>query len=180
MARLGTKRVMVIGLLSELLQLLHPKVYDAPEAWLPDMFHPNHAQHPLRHLLLMQFLGCTAEAFFCLPLPEKPFGDGPWPCLNPASDHYGTLQIYEYQVIHDDDHWEWWVRVKGRFSCSCGYVYWRISPGESSNTRYWGKVESYGPVWEAAYEQLMSDRTLSYQERQARLATLLTRVDMYY
>ena len=53
------------------------------------------ARHPLHHLLLMQFLGCSAETFFSLPVDEQPFGKGPWPCLNTAGGHYRENFITE-------------------------------------------------------------------------------------
>src|SRR5205085_5295925 len=63
---------------------------------------------PIRHLLFIQLLGTTVEAFFCRPLkrilPEKtpkfaspqdqkPFGEGPWPCLNTVCKQYRKLKI---------------------------------------------------------------------------------------
>jgi hypothetical protein len=42
--------------------------------------------------LLIQFLGYTAEEFFQLPNspPDefKPFGEKPWPCLNPVCKRF--------------------------------------------------------------------------------------------
>jgi hypothetical protein len=39
---------------SERLQFLHSKVQGTPNGWLPKLFQTINAQHPLRHLLLMQ------------------------------------------------------------------------------------------------------------------------------
>ncbi|MDN9011444.1 TnsD family Tn7-like transposition protein [Brevibacillus laterosporus] len=44
---------------------------------------------PLYHVLIMRFLAGSTENFFKEELPStKPFGEGPWVCLNPASEHY--------------------------------------------------------------------------------------------
>ena len=51
------------------------------------------ARHPLHHLLLITFLGSTPEKFFQMPGEMRPFGDGPWPCLNQASSHFQELRI---------------------------------------------------------------------------------------
>lgn len=54
--------------------------------------------HPIRHLLLMNFLGVSAEEFFIGFIEYKPFGQGPYPCLNKASEHYGEMKIQNCEV----------------------------------------------------------------------------------
>src|SRR5579871_5570290 len=56
--------------------------------WLTSLFQADRLQHPVRHLLLIHFLGYSAETFFTVLLDESPFGKGPWPCLNPVCEHY--------------------------------------------------------------------------------------------
>jgi Tn7-like transposition protein D/TniQ len=57
--------------------------------WLLRLARPNtHAQHPLYHLLLMEFFGHTIEEFFRFPTKLNLFGEGPWLCLNPAAEHF--------------------------------------------------------------------------------------------
>src|SRR5207248_127153 len=55
----------------------------------------SRTRHPLHHLLVMQFLESPAEEFFRLPIEVKPFGKGPWPCLNTAGGHYMEARIAE-------------------------------------------------------------------------------------
>lgn len=77
---------------SALLKVLHCEFTGRDQLktnWLLRLVRPpKHAYHPLYHLLLMQFLSCTIEEFFRLPEELSPFGEGSWPCLNPAADHY--------------------------------------------------------------------------------------------
>ncbi len=71
---------------TQLLSLLHCELEkDVQENWLVRLVRtPHGAQHPLHHLLLMHFLGQTAESFFDYPGEDRPFGVGPWLCLNPT------------------------------------------------------------------------------------------------
>lgn len=58
-------------------------------------------------------------------LEGKPFGDGPWACLNPLADHCGELIVTEPPTLSEVvDH-----GVTGTFRCPCGYVYSRLRRG---------------------------------------------------
>lgn len=122
---------------------------------------PKHAQHPLYHLLLMQFLGCTAEEFFQLPEELNFFGEGPWPCLNTVADHY------KQEVIGECQHGK---RLRnnnpvGIFSCECGFSYARTGPDTLPSDRFRiGKMISFGPIWEEKLKELWKDSTLSMSE----------------
>lgn len=118
---------------------------------------PLKFQHPLRHLLLMHFLGHSAETFFQLPTEFHPFGDGPWPCLNRASPHYGELRIQECQVTHDRA-----GLFRGIFSCSCGFIYVRRGPDQSTEDQYRvGRYESFGYSWEVELRRLWENPKMS-------------------
>lgn len=59
-------------------------------------------QPPICHILLLVFLNCTPEELFDGFVEFKPFGDGPWPCLNPAGDiitnpEYSPVRCYQVQ-----------------------------------------------------------------------------------
>jgi|SRR5215213_136770 len=135
---------------------------------------PKHAQHPLYHLLLIQFLGCTVEEFFRLPTELCFFGEGPWPCLNPAATHFREPVISDYKLS---------PRLRGgrptaTFSCRCGFTYARSGPDSSPNDRFWvRRMVSFGTVWEAKLKQLWKDSSLSLSEvgRQLRVDTLTVR-----
>jgi hypothetical protein len=153
-----------------LLKLLHCEFTGADQVktnWLLRLVRrPKHTQHPLYHLLLIQFLGCTAEEFFRLPAELGFFGEGPWPCLNPAADHYRKPVIRECKPssrLRDN-------RPVGTFSCECGFSYARSGPDSSAEDRFRiGRMISFGRVWEAKLRQLWKDSSLSLSEVGRRL-----------
>lgn len=122
------------------------------------------AQNPLKHLLLMTFLGCTAEEVFTSFVEFKPFGDGPWPCLNRASKHHGELLIEQIQIT-DNIVKNRRGKPEGTFSCRCGFAYKRIGPDTSDADRLtYSSVQTYGPTWERLLRQLWPKTELSLQE----------------
>jgi hypothetical protein len=130
--------------------------------WLLRLVRPHkHVQHPLYHLLLIQFLGCTVEKFFQLPEELSPFGEGPWPCLNPAADHYRQPVIMNYQP---GDRLRY-GKPSGRFSCECGFGYVRTGPDSSPEDRFCiGRMISFGQIWEVKLIELWKDSSLSLSE----------------
>jgi hypothetical protein len=102
----------------------------------------HRASHPVHHLLLIHYLGCSARDFFMLPAEKRqPFGSPPWPCLNPASDHYRELRIHgctvkDFKSRTKDPQRNSLRRIVGEFACDCGFVYRRIGPDASEEDRY--------------------------------------------
>ncbi len=126
---------------------------------------PKQAQHPLYHLLLIQFLGYTAEEFFQLPASpptqSQPFGKEPWPCLNPTCEKFRQLCINGCHLTYDKQR----GRVTGTFCCTCGFSYSRLGPDRLESARYKiGKVKCYGLVWETALSNFWQDHTISVSE----------------
>lgn len=103
----------------------------AMKAWLPRICRGNNKPHPEPILLLKQFLRGAPVSL--------PFGSGPWPCLNPASDHYRKNVIT--QVIRSFTSRD---GCQARFTCSCGYVYTRrtYADGSLSPPRF----RKFGPL----------------------------------
>lgn len=130
------------------------------ESWLLRLVRtPHGSQHPLQHLLLMHFLGQTAESFFGSPSGDQPFGVGPWPCLNPVCSRYHLPSIEEYQVVYSPH-----VRGKpvGTFACACGFVYARTGPDTKQDDQFKrSKIKSFGPLWETRLRILWEDETVS-------------------
>ncbi len=63
-------------------------------------------------------------------VPERlPFGKGPWPCLNPASDHHGKMKITRFRFLRRQG-----KTCVGEFECECGYTY-VIGADEDGTTR---------------------------------------------
>lgn len=122
------------------------------------------AQNPLKHLLLMTFLGCTSEQVFTSFVEFKPFGTGPWPCLNRASKHYGDLLI-EQSHVTDNLVKNRRGKPEGTFACRCGFVYKRIGPDTSDTDRFThSSVQAYGLTWERLLRRLWLNTKLPMQE----------------
>lgn len=57
---------------------------------------------------------------------SKPFGDGPWPCLNPLAEHRGELVVFQPPALSEVVD----RGVTGTFTCPCGYAYSRLRRGK--------------------------------------------------
>jgi hypothetical protein len=150
-----------------LLEKLQSPVNDGAKCWLLRFIPKNKitiVQHPLRHLLLMIFLRITPEQVFVAFNEYKPFGDGPWPCLNRASEHFEQLCVKDHHVTDN------LVRGKrgrpqGVFSCECGFAYCRVGPDTSSEDRLrLDSVQTYGFTWEEKLREMWGRTRLSLRE----------------
>ncbi|MCA0151136.1 TnsD family transposase [Rossellomorea vietnamensis] len=123
--------------------------------------------HPLRHILLLRFLGETLKSLKMNSLRDEylPFGEGPWPCLNKSAKHYKELVIPSLKITKDS-------RTKlpiGTFTCSCGFEFARRGPDKTIQDRYRvGRVKSFGGEWN---EQLFILHKQGYSIR--KIASLL-------
>lgn len=70
------------------------------------------AFHPLHHLLVQDFMDHQE-------VRSGPFGNGPWPCLNPLAKHKGRPTVATVEVHRNRGH------QVGVFQCVCGYTYTR-------------------------------------------------------
>src|ERR1043166_2361618 len=123
---------------------------------------------PIRHLLLLQLCGYTAEEFFKLSNGLwqatrgeiiKPFGNGPWPCFNPTCKDYRKKVIRACKVR---GHWANRSLPVGVFSCHCGFTYSRNGPDNSlSDSSRVDQIKEYGKVWEKALRKHWKDPKLS-------------------
>lgn len=134
---------------------------DNDSNWLMDLIRKkNKTAHPIRHLLLSRFLGISLSDLFYKKMEYKPFGDGPWPCLNAATDHYLKPVVSDLKVSYSTDS----KCPVGTFSCSCGFVYTRSGPDESDDARYrFGRIKAFGTVWEEKLKELVNQK-LSLRE----------------
>ncbi|MGC2236769.1 MAG: TnsD family Tn7-like transposition protein [Pyrinomonadaceae bacterium] len=126
--------------------------------------------HPIRHLLMMTFLGLTAKEFFTSFVEFKPFLDGPYPCLSRAADHYGELRIQNCEVFDNLTKGKRRGKPIAVFTCDCGFIYQRIGPDKSENDRMrYDSIREYGIVWEKKLEEMWNDLSLSRAEIARRL-----------
>lgn len=118
----------------ELLEALGEKMDDYNCTWLFDIVGAVHSSsfHPVRHLLSIRFLTKTLEDFFTTNFEHKPFGEGPWPCLNQLASHYLKPVVTDL-VISQYSHPHFPV---GTFRCDCRFVYCRTGPDETESDLY--------------------------------------------
>lgn len=149
----------------EILKLLQCDFDEQSNAhWLADIFRPTSwVKHPLRHLLVTNFLGYTAEEFFKLPSKEvQPFGDGPWPCLNPVCKYFRQPVIKECLVTNLCNR----TKLVGRFRCVCGFLYSRTEPDTCAEDQFKKSrtITIYGSLWESALRNLWANEAISIVE----------------
>ncbi|BBN97583.1 TnsD family Tn7-like transposition protein [Sporolactobacillus terrae] len=146
----------------ELLEAVQSPVNsDNPSCWLKAITRKQRkAFHPIRHILLIHFLGESIDTFYRYGSQTyKPFGLPPYPCLNPAADHYLQPVIPNVkETICTDTR-----KPVGTFTCSCGFIYSRRGPDHSEEDRYKvGHVKQFGPVWQDKLHDLIHTKKLGY------------------
>jgi hypothetical protein len=148
---------------ANLLKILQSEIGNQKQPWPLRILRQNRVveiQPPLRHLLLLTFLGCSAEQFFTTFEEYTPFGNAPWPCLNRASDHFEQETVSDCHITNG--HKKTKGRPVGLFSCDCGFKYLRLGPDtESSNRVRFDKVIAYGSVWEKYFGQRWNDPSIT-------------------
>lgn len=129
-------------------------------SWPSSVVHETGGAHPtLCHLLLLQFLGVRPKEFFELPEVRLPFGPGPWPCLNSASEHLGKKLITTVELSTTTRRHK---RVpQGTFRCACGFAYSRVGPDHSDLDQY--HIDDYVSFG----DQLGQPRAKSLRRRRA-------------
>ncbi len=128
--------------------------FDQDATWLHKLLRkPRVTCHPLRHILVIGFLNQTIESMASIITSRKtnyePFGQGPWPCLNKAANHYRMSVVSLCEITRCS---KTGLPV-GTFSCQCGYVYSRKGPDHSDEDQFKiGRVKCFGEVWEERFQ----------------------------
>lgn len=118
--------------------------------------------HPIRHLLLMNFLLGDIEKFFNeINYEYNPFGEGPWPCLNSAAEHYKLNVVQKLKITED-----YKTRLPvGTFSCECGFVYCRKGSDNLDEDKYkLGRIKKFGEVWENKLREYLKEEKYGLRE----------------
>ncbi|WP_416829293.1 TnsD family transposase [Ectobacillus polymachus] len=120
---------------------------DKEDTWLHKVLRkPRVSCHPLRHILILGFLGETILSMVSQigAISYKPFGSGPWLCLNKAADHFQKPIINSCVITRD---YKTGLPV-GTFSCSCGFVFSRKGPDKTNEDQFKiGRIKEFGCVW---------------------------------
>ncbi|WML36201.1 TnsD family transposase [Clostridium sp. OS1-26] len=118
--------------------------------------------HPIRHLLLINFLMGKIEGFFeDINKKFNPFGEGPWPCLNRIANHYRMNGVKDLKITED-----YKTRLPvGTFSCDCGFVYSRKGPDKDETDKYKiGRIKNFGKVWEDGLKVYLKEEKYGLRE----------------
>ncbi|MFJ5772480.1 TnsD family transposase [Psychrobacillus sp. NPDC093180] len=116
--------------------------------------------HPVRHLLLLNFLGIELESLRQESY-SGPFGKGPYPCLNPAAEHYKNIIVTDLQIKRCTDT----GKPLGTFTCSCEFQYTRLGPdyGPEDKFRY-RYVRDFGEVWKKKLIEYIETEKVSFRK----------------
>lgn len=118
--------------------------------------------NPLKHIMFIRFLGLDIIGIFTKRIEYKPFGYGPWPCMNKVCNNYRKIVIDTIEISYNSKK----KSPVGRFRCDCGYTYSRVGPDKSEEDLYIvGKVIKMGSLWEKKLEGLiLKGYSLNYIE----------------
>lgn len=149
---------------SELLDLFQSSIKPFEEkCWLKAITRKHRKSlHPIRHLLFIRFLGESVQTLHKQTNRlNHPFGEGPYPCLNAASDHFRKSVIDQVQITYCSKT----KKPVGTFSCECGFIYSRRGPDQSPKDSYRvGRIKQFGSIWFQKLHHLIRERKYSYRE----------------
>lgn len=138
------------------LKLLNSDIINNKRNWIRDITqNKDRVVHPIRSILLILFLtDDNIKMFFELKADKSPFGKGPWPCLNIATEHYLKKVIDKCEVQYTYRSRD----PKGIFKCNCGYVYSRKGPDKNEQDIFRvDKVLEIGQAWENKYKTCLEE-----------------------
>lgn len=129
---------------------------------------------PVMHLLMIRFLTDSLEKFWKNNFKYQPFGKGPWPCLNPACEHY-LEPVVTQLVMPDKSEWEepysYIEHPRGFFECDCGFKYSRRGADRTELDKYrFDRIESYGQLWEQKYLKCGEAQRQKFQDTAFKLS----------
>lgn len=146
----------------ELLSILQSNVdYDKESCWLKAITRKHRKVfHPVRHILLIYFLGETVGTLNKVNREDNPFGHGPYLCLNKAAQHYGEKVIPQVTITFCS-------KTKlpiGSFKCVCGFHYTRKGSENEIRDEYkLSRVKEFGEVWIAKVLDLIHNKKYSFR-----------------
>lgn len=147
----------------EFLDILESNIeYLDSRNWLSEISRKiRYSIHPIRQLLFIKYLDIKIDDIFNDKYEYKPFGEGPWPCFNKASEHYGKSVINDVIISYSRKT----KKIMGKFCCECGYKYLKeYSSDMDNNKKEKIRVLEFGEVWNNKLIELVTQEQLSIQE----------------
>jgi hypothetical protein len=136
--------------------------------WLLNLLrkYPAGCQHPLHHLLLLNFLDTNLKDFFNLSEDVDFFGKAPWRCLNKAASHYKQFVVTDFRLGSRYRN----GKPVGIFKCNCGFEFARSGPDTNPEDKFRiDKIINFGEVWKNELIKLWNSPTLKLSEISRRL-----------
>jgi Tn7-like transposition protein D/TniQ len=113
---------------------------------------------PVMHLLMIRFLRNSPSTFFARKSKYKPFGKGPWLCLNPACEHYLHFVVTKLVMLFNRDVYSTYSYIKnpqGTFECDCGFKYSKSGVNLNKLDKFrFERIVTFGHLWEQKYLEL--------------------------
>lgn len=107
--------------------------------------HKQRVINPLKHLLLIRFLFGDIQELINYKIPNNPFGEPPYICLNRIADHYGKAVVNNYTLDYVNPNKTPRITIK----CSCGFTYVKLGGYKSEEDKYKvGMIKEYGDLWD--------------------------------
>ncbi|WP_053591379.1 TnsD family Tn7-like transposition protein [Bacillus sp. FJAT-22090] len=132
--------------------------------------------HPVRHLLLLNFLGKELKMIGSESY-AGPFGKGPFPCLNPAAEHYKKFVITDLKIKRCSDT----GKPIGIFTCSCEFQYSRLGPDIVLEDKFrYRYIRNFGKVWMKKLTEYIEEENFSYRKASLNLNVDVGTVIKYY
>jgi len=89
---------------------------------------------------------------------SNPFGIGPWPCMNPVSNHYKDDMVTTCIVNKRGE------KVVGIFRCECGFTYTRRWDSDANNKYLITSILDFGEIWENKLIETFTSEKYSVKE----------------
>lgn len=134
--------------------------------------------HPIRHLLLLNFLEEIAFSNVGIHRQTNPFGEGPYPCFNKASTHYKQLLIDKVDLSFCSET----KQPIGLFKCECGFEYYSKEFQQENGLPQLkiSKIKEFGEVWKNKLNKLTSNDPFSFRRVAKKLGVDTKTVIKYY
>ncbi|MBD2770702.1 TnsD family Tn7-like transposition protein [Iningainema tapete] len=159
---------------SEFLEVLGIDVsYD--NRFLFDIFQLHiEAFDPVMHLLMIRFLTNSLAKFFAGKSKYKPFGNGPWLCLNPACEHYLKPVVTKLVMHSKSDTKPLYSYIEnpiGTFECNCGFKYSKSGADTTEVDKFrFERIVAFGQLWEQKYLECSDADRRNFQSTAYRLS----------